>query len=77
MLPAIGRTLTRLWQGCFQGRAGLASAIGKRSAIACAGLLAALCTGCATGETGSPSDVSESGMTVGGRVVSDVGGAVE
>jgi parallel beta-helix repeat protein len=33
--------------------------------------------GCATGETGSPSDVSESGATVGGRVVSDVGGAVE
>jgi parallel beta-helix repeat protein len=52
-------------------------AIGKRSAIACAGLIAALLTGCATGETGSPSDVTESRAVVGGRVVSDVGGSVE
>jgi parallel beta-helix repeat protein len=77
MLPAIRRTLTRSWQGCFRYSPGVASAIGKRSAIACAGLLAALCTGCATGETGSHFDVKESGATVGGRVVSDVGGVVE
>ena len=53
------------------------SGIGKRLLIGFAGLLAAFCMGCATGETGSPSSVSESGATVGGRVVSSVGGAVE
>ncbi len=45
--------------------------------IACAGLIAAAGMGCAAGETGSPSDVTERGATVSGRVVSDVGGAVE
>jgi parallel beta-helix repeat protein len=38
---------------------------------------AALCAGCATGETGSPSNVTQAGATVGGRVLSDVGGSVE
>jgi parallel beta-helix repeat protein len=53
--------LTRSWQGCVRAQPGLASAIGKRSAIACAGLIAAFLTGCATGETGSPSIVIEAG----------------
>ncbi len=41
-------------------------------------LLAGLAaTGCATGVTGSPRDIGPEGANLGGRVVSDAGGAVE
>jgi Periplasmic copper-binding protein (NosD) len=58
-------------------RIGANADIGKRLSVGAAGLLAVMCAGCASGETGSPSQVSESHAAVEGRVGSDVGGAVE
>jgi parallel beta-helix repeat protein len=56
---------------------GYRRAIGRCALILLAGFLAAVCAGCAVGQTGPPVFVSDSRATVGGRLVSDVGGEVE
>jgi hypothetical protein len=39
--------------------------------------MATICSGCATGQTGAPRTISESGAVIPGKVVSDAGGDVE
>jgi hypothetical protein len=51
--------------------------MGRRRLIAVVLVGAGLCSGCAVGTTGSPSNVTGTEAVVGGSVVSDVGGEVE
>jgi parallel beta-helix repeat protein len=45
--------------------------------LALAALIAAGCSGCATGATGDPETISHDGASISGRVISDTGGQVE
>jgi hypothetical protein len=49
----------------------------RRLAVGTLAVVAVACTGCATGQTGAPSDASTDNATVTGNVISDAGGPVE
>jgi parallel beta-helix repeat protein len=49
----------------------------RRLAVGALAVVALACTGCATGQTGAPSDASTDNATITGNVISDAGGPVE